>query len=314
GGSLRSALVIFQFATSIILMISTFVIYNQLNFIQSKNLGFDKEQVLIINDAYVLENNRDAFKNEMLSHPGVVSASYSGFLPVENSSRNDNSYSKDPVFDASNGFNMQTWRVDDQYIKTMGMQIVKGRNFSPEFPSDSNAVIINETTEKLLGHENPVGKKIYTTDGPDNDLISYNIIGVVKNFNYETLKQNVGPLCMRLRPSTSLASFKITGNNIPGIIKHAETTWKSMASGMPFSYRFLDDSFDEMYRAEQRIGKIAMIFSLLAIFIACLGLFGLAAFVAEQRTKEIGIRKVLGARVEGIVQLLSVDFIKLVII
>src|SRR5690606_35524586 len=138
--------------------------------------------------------------------------------------------------------------------------------------------------------------------------------GVVKNFNYETLKQNVGPLCMRLRPSTSLASFKITGNNIPDIIKHAETTWKSMASGMPFSYRFLDDSFDEMYRAEQRVGKIAMIFSLLAIFIACLGLFGLAAFVAEQRTKEIGIRKVLGARVEGIVQLLSVDFIKLVII
>ncbi len=314
GVSLRSILVIFQFSSSIILIIATIVIYRQLNFIQTKNLGFNKTQVLIINEAYALGNNTDAFKNELLANPGVTHASFSGYLPVTNSSRSDNSYSKDAVMDASNGFNMQTWTVDDQYINTMGMQIVNGRNFLREFPSDSTAVIINETTEKILGFENPVGEKIYASDGPTGPLIAYNIIGVVKNFHFETLKQNIAPLCMRLGRSTYLASFKVTADKVPEILKQAEATWKSMAPGMPFSYRFLEDSFDDMYRTEQRVGKVAMIFSVLAIFIACLGLFGLAAFMAEQRTKEIGIRKVLGAGVNSIVQLLSKDFIKLVFI
>ena len=143
---------------------------------------------------------------------------------------------------------------------------------------------------------------------------TFTIIGVVKNFNFESLKQGIGPLCFFLRKNGGMASFKVNTANINGLVGKIETLWKQMSPGMPFNYTFLDESFNEMYQSEQRVGKIAIIFSTLAILIACLGLFGLATFIAEQRTKEIGIRKVLGASVQGIVRLLSKDFLKLVAI
>jgi putative ABC transport system permease protein len=311
---LRSLLVVFQFFTSILLIIGTIVIYRQLNYIQTKNLGFNKNQVMIINDAYVLGKNVEAFKNELLQTPGVSSGTLSGYLPVS-SSRSDDTYSTSPVMDAKNGFDMQNWSIDYDYMKTLGMQMEKGRNFSREFGSDSSAVIINETTAKNLGYENPLGHKIYSSIGSSTkQTIAHTIIGVVKNFHFESLKQTIGSLGLFLRKSTGLASFRINAADISGITKQAEKKWKVMAPGMPFSYRFLDDSFDDMYRGEQRVGKIALIFASLAILIACLGLFGLVTFIAEQRTKEIGIRKVLGASVQGIVQLLSKDFMKLVIL
>jgi putative ABC transport system permease protein len=309
---LRSVLVVFQFATSIVLIISTIVVYRQLHYIQTKNLGFNKDQILIINGTYALGNNADAFKNEVLNMPGVSMGTFSSFLPVS-SSRNDNTFSKDAVMDSKNGTDMQIWTIDYDYLKTMGMQIVRGRNFSKEFGSDSSAVLINETTAKVFGFDNPIGKKIYTFD--DNlKTISYTVVGVVKNFHFESLRQQIGPLCMVLGKNIGLASFKVNAASIPALLKNIESRWKALAPGMPFSYQFMDDSFDNMYRAEQRVGTIAMIFSALAILIACLGLFGLSAFTAEQRTKEIGIRKVLGASVQGIVQLLSKDFIRLVLI
>ncbi len=312
--NLRSALVVIQFATSIILIIGTIIVYNQLNYIQTKNLGFNKDEVLIVNGTDALQNNTAAFKNEVLSLPGVTGGTASSFLPVNPSSRNDNSYSKEAVMDAKNGIDMQTWTVDEDYIKTMGMHIIQGRNFSKEFPSDSNAVIINETTAKFLGYTNPVGQKIYTSSDDNSHAVSLNIIAVVQNFNYESLKQNIGPLCMRLGKSDGLVSFKVNSINIQSLVSQIETKWKSMAPGMPFSYRFMDDSFDDMYRNEQRIGAVALIFAILAILIACLGLFGLATYTAEQRTKEIGIRKVLGATVSNVVAMLSKDFLILVII
>lgn len=312
-GSLRSVLVVFQFATSIFLIIGTIVVYRQLNFIQTKNLGYNKDQVLIIDGTSALGNNVEAFKTEVLRMPGVASGTISAFLPVSNSSRNDNTYSKDAVMDTKNGLDMQTWTVDYDYIKTMGMKIIKGRNFSREFGSDSSAVIINETTAGFLGYPDPVGKKIYTFDN-DNKPLSFTIIGVVKNFNFESLRHDVGPLCFHLGKSTYLTSFRVNTGNINSLIAQVREKWKAMAPGMPFSYRFLDESFNDMYRSEQRVGKIALIFSVLAIFIACLGLFGLATFIAEQRTKEIGIRKVLGATVQGIAQMLSRDFMILVAI
>ncbi|MEP6949775.1 MAG: ABC transporter permease [Ginsengibacter sp.] len=308
---LRSVLVVFQFATSIFLIIGTIVIYKQLYYIQTKDIGFKKEQVLIINDVYVLNNNAMAFKNDVLQMNGVLSATISGFLPVDHTNRNNRSYSTGAAIDTKNGFNMEDWVIDYDYIKTMGMQIIKGRNFSKDFGSDSGAVIINEETAKVLGYDDPIGKKIYTSDG-DNKSISFNIIGEVKNFNYESLRQNIGTLGFFLGNNTGLESFKVNASNINNLLIQVEKKWKAMAPGTPFSYRFLDDSFNSMYRSEQRVGKIAMIFSVLAILIACLGLFGLATFVAEQRTKEIGIRKVLGASVQGIVQLLSKDFIIMV--
>jgi putative ABC transport system permease protein len=158
-----------------------------------------------------------------------------------------------------------------------------------------------------------MGKKIYTNDN-NNKTISYTIIGVIKNFNYESLRQNIGPLCFFLGRSTGLASFKVNTKYIQPLVKQIERKWKTMAPALPFSYRFLDDAFDEMYRSEQRIGQIAITFAVLAIMIACLGLFGLATFIAEQRTKEIGIRKVLGATVRNLVAMLSKEFLLLVLI
>jgi len=313
-GGLRSLLVVFQFATSIILIIGTIVIYRQLHFIQTKNLGFNKDQVLIVNDVYSLGNSVEAFKNDVVQMPGIVSGTLSGFLPVTNSSRNDNTFSKEAVMDSKNGFGMQNWTVDYDYLQTMGIQLIKGRNFSKDYGTDSSAIIINEKTAGILGYDDPVGKNIYHLSNPGEPPIMYTIIGVAKNFNYESLKQTIGPLAFFLGKSTGLASFKVKAENIPSLIKSIENKWKAMASGMPFSYRFLDESFSEMYRSEQRAGKIALIFSVIGILIACLGLFGLAAFVAEQRTKEIGIRKVLGASVNGLVGLLSKDFMKLVLV
>jgi hypothetical protein len=180
--------------------------------------------------------------------------------------------------------------------------------------ADSSAVIINETTAKILGYADPIGKKIYTSVDAEGHTAAYNIIGVVKNFNFESLHQDVGPLCFLLGGGGGSGAFKINAANATSLIAQIQNRWKALAPGLPFSYHFLDESFNEMYRAEQRAGKIALIFSVLAIFIACLGLFGLATFIAEQRTKEIGIRKVLGASVQSIVQMLSKDFVILVAI
>jgi len=314
--NLRNVLVVFQFATSIILIVGTIVVYKQLNFIQTKKLGFNKEQVLVVNQTYALGNNTEAFKNEVSKMTGVTGATFATYLPVSNSSRSDNSYSKDAVMDPKNALSAQTWKIDYDYIKTLGMEIVKGRDFSKEFGADSNAVIINETAAKVLGYDDPVGKKIYdnfSTDGV-NKIISYNIIGVVKNFNYESLKQDVGPLIFRLGNRAAATAFKVNTSDIQGLVKNIENKWKTMAAGMPFSYQFLDDAFNDMYKEEQRTGKLGLTFAIIAVLIACLGLFGLATYMAEQRIKEIGVRKVLGATVINITSMLSADFVKLVLI
>ena len=312
--SLRNSLVVFQFATSIILIIGTMIVYSQLNFIKTTKLGFQKDQVLIINNTSVLGKNVESFKNELLKIPGVSKGTVSDYLPVP-SGRSDNAFSKEAVMDAKNGFNMQVWEIDHDYIETFGMEMLKGRNFSKEFGSDSTALIINETAAGLLGYTDPVGKKLYTNNGPDNstNLVPYNIIGVIKNFHYESLRQNIGPLCMRLGNSNGNACFKVNTKNVHTLISQVETKWKTMLPSMPFSYHFLDDAFNNMYMAEQKVGKVAISFSILAILIACLGLFGLVTYAAEQRTKEIGIRKVLGANIRSIVTLLSKDLLRLVL-
>ncbi|MBL0183371.1 MAG: ABC transporter permease [Chitinophagaceae bacterium] len=313
--NLRNGLVIFQFATSIMLIIGTIVVYSQLDYIQTKKLGFNKDQVLIIDRANSLGNNVQAFKNEVLAMPGVTSGTLSSYLPVTNSSRSDNTFSKEAVMDTKNGIDMQSWLVDYDYINTMGMEIVKGRNFSKNYGTDSNAILITETTARLLGYDNPIGKEIYRPgNNPDDPFIAYPIIGVIKDFHFESLHQKLGPLCMKLGDRPGLASFKVSAASTKNLISQIENKWKAMAPGMPFSYRFMSDSFDEMYRSEQRAGTIAIVFAILAILIACLGLFGLVTYMAEQRTKEVGIRKVLGASVSNVVAMLSKDFLFLVLI
>jgi putative ABC transport system permease protein len=314
--NLRNVLVVFQFTTSIVLIVATIIVYNQLHYIQNTKLGFSKDQVLIVDGAYALNNNVQAFKNEVLAMKGVVSGTIGSYIPVSNSSRSDDTYSKEAVMDTKSGLDMQSWTIDYDYLKTMGMEVVKGRNFSKDFGEDSSAILITETTAGLLGYADPVGKMIYAPSGRDgnNSLLPKKIIGVVKDFHYESLRQNIGPLCMRLGKSTGLASFKITAANSVDLIKQIERSWKNLAPGLPFSYRFMSESFNEMYRSEQRAGSIAIVFAILAVLIACLGLFGLITFMAEQRTKEIGVRKVLGASVPNLVTLLSKDFLLLVLI
>lgn len=315
GGNLRNILVVFQFAVSLILIISTVVVYKQLEYIQTKNIGFEKDQILILDETGALKENQDAFKNDILQLAGVKQGSQSQYLPVSNSNRNDNTFSREALMTDKNGLNMQVWKIDHDYIPTLGMELALGRNFSKEFGSDSSAVIINEAAAKILGYDEPIGKNIYTSDGNTSDQnIRLNIIGVVKNFHFESLREDIGPLCFRLGQNSNGMIFKISGTSMSQIVGQIESKWKNMAPGMPFNYRFLDDSFDDMYRAEMRIGKVAMIFSFLTILIACLGLFGLVTFMTELRVKEIGIRKVLGANELSIIRLILKDFFKLVFI
>ncbi len=311
-GGLRSVLVVFQFAISIVLITGTFIIYKQLNYIQNENLGYQKDHVLIINDSYALGNNIDAFKNEMLNVPGVISGTKSAFLPIP-SSRNFSAFYKEAAMVSASGITMQRWDVDYDYLKTLGIKLLEGRNFSRDFVSDSTAIILNEAAVKQLDYNNPLNKAIYTWVGGGR-VVKYNIIGVVKNFHFESFHQEIGPLCFVLKRSSGLVSFKISSAKIPFVIKEAENKWKKMAPGMPFSYKFLDDSFTEVYKADQRVGIIALTFASLAIIVACLGLFGLVTFLTEQRTKEIGVRKVLGASVPSIFLMLSKEFIKWIII
>ena len=310
--NLRSTLVVFQFFTTILLITGTIVIYKQLSYIQSTKIGFNKDQVLVVDIPSMSRSTAESFKTEISKLSSVKKSSFAGFLPVSNSSRNDNTWSTEAVMNEKTGFNMQNWRIDYDYIPTLGMEIIKGRNFSPEYGGDSTALIINEATAALIGGGDPVGKKLYSSNG--QTPIVYTVIGVVKNFNYESLRKNVSPLSFRLGNNRWAAAFRVDTKDMKNLLAQVEAKFKTMAPGMPFSYNFLDESFDRMYRDEQRIGKVAFSFSFLAILIACLGLFGLATYMAEQRTKEIGIRKVLGASVSGIVQMLSKDFVKLVLI
>jgi putative ABC transport system permease protein len=312
---LRSALVVFQFSISIFLIIGTIVVYRQLGYIQTTNLGFKKENVLIVDGTEALGNNARAFKEEIQKYPEVLGGAFSGYLPVTPSARADQTFSREAIMDSKTGFNMETWWIDDNYLPTLGIEVVKGRNFSKDFGGDSSGIIINEIAAQIIGHADPIGKKIYTTDNQDaSTMKAYTIVGVVKNFHFESLRQAIGPLSMRLGEVTYTTAFSVNTSDIKGLVAKIENKWKEMAPSHPFSYRFLDESFDNMYRQEQRVGRVAMSFAILTIVIACLGLFGLANYIAEQRTKEIGVRKVLGASVPNIVQMLSRDFLKLVLI
>ncbi len=314
GGYLRNSLVVFQFVISVMLIIGTLVIYRQLGYIQSKALGYDKEQVLIIDNAYALGTQTKAFKQQMLSLPNVESGTVSSYMPTP-SSRSDDTFFPEGQSLKEKGLNMQKWEVDEDYAQTLGLKVTKGRFFSKEFPSDSLAMVLNEEAARMFGFSDPIGKRIVTLDGPQaNNEIVYTVVGVVKNFHYESLRKNIGALSMTLENSPGMFAFRLKTDDVLTSVKKAEATWKQMAPGQPFEYRFMNKDFDATYRAETRVGSIFITFALLSILIGCLGLFGLAAFTAERRTKEIGVRKVLGASVGNIAAMLSKDFLKLVLI
>ena len=311
-GLMRSGLVIFQFTASVILIIGTFIVYNQLHYIQNKKLGYDKEQVLILNDTYLLGEQAESFKNEMLAYPEIVNATITNYLPVTPSNRNLSAVFPDGERDSKRASSIQNWLVDFDYIETMGMNIIEGRDFSREYSTDTDAVIINQAASEQFSWDKPLEHKVGRVVSMQGDFKLYQVIGVVEDFHYETLRANIGPVVMFLGNNTSRISFRINTDNISSTIGLFEKKWKEFLPNQPIDYAFMDERFENMYRAEQRIGKIFGVFTTLAVFIGCLGLFGLAAFTAEQRTKEIGIRKVLGATAPGIIRLLMKEFVILI--
>jgi len=311
GGALRSFLVVLQFSISIFLIIGTLVIYNQLHYIQNRDLGYNRNQVLIIEHAFELGDHAKTFKQEIKQLPGVTNATLSGYLPIK-STRGTGIFYKEAVADPKKSLFPQIWSIDEDYISTLAMKIKSGRDFSAQMPSDSNAIVINETAAKFLGFTDPVNKVVYrSSGGPNPTYKPYTIIGMVKDFNFSSLRDNISPVVMQLNTDNSSLSIKVNTANIPALLSQIESKWKGFTPAH-FQYTFMDQDFDAMYRSEQRIGTIFIAFTTLAIVIACLGLFGLAAYAAEQRTKEIGIRKVLGASIANITGMLSLDFIKLV--
>ena len=314
GGWLRSFLVVFQFSISIFLIIGTLVIYNQLKYIQNKDLGFKRDQVLVVHNVYTVGNQTNIFKQEVKKLKNVINATLTGYLPTEGQG-NSSTFFEDHSMDVKKALSTQVWRVDDDYIPTLGMKMVMGRNFSKDMSTDSSAVIINETAARKLAFTDPLNKELYyPTDSYGKKIRRMHIIGVVKDFNFSSLRENVTPVILTYGNDWGALGIKIKTANIPALIDQVKYKWKQFAPDQQFDYSFMDSDFDSTYRTEQQAGTIFITFTSLAIIIACLGLFGLAAYAAEQRTKEIGIRKVLGANVSTIVAMLSKDFLLLVLL
>ncbi|APQ16984.1 ABC transporter permease [Maribacter hydrothermalis] len=311
-GRVRNALVIFQFSISVFLIVSTLVVFQQLNYIQSKDLGFTKDQVVLINEMGALGSKTKAFKEQITDMANVESATLSNYYPTP-SWRSDTSYFQEGARDQESAIQMQEWAVDTDYLKTMEMELVAGRNFNPQYASDSTAILINEATLPILNMsaEEALGVRISEEIDLENPRY-YTIIGVIKDFHYSSLRNNIRALGMSLNSDAENMAVRISGGDYANTIAAIESRWNAMAPGQPLDYRFMDEAFNTTYEAEQKLSQIFFIFTMLSIFIACLGLFGLAAFNAEKRTKEIGVRKVLGATVSQISYRLTVDFLKLV--
>ena len=313
-GWLRNSLVVFQFGISIFLLVGTTVIYRQLNYIHNRELGFDRDHVLIVENTWHLGNDVRAFKEKLLKLPDVEGATMTGFLPTSDS-RNDDAIFLSPDMDTKKAISMQTWQIDENYIPVLGMKMATGRNFSKEFLTDSNAAIVNEAAVRLMQGADPFRQSLYEMeDLQTKKLDKYHIVGVVKDFNFNSLRQVVTPMVLFLHENRGQLALRVHPANVQRLVGEIGETWRQMAPSQPFAYTFMDDDFNNIYKTEQRMGGISLSFSLLAIFIACLGLFGLAAYAAEQRTREIGIRKVLGASVGGIISLLSRDFLRLIVV
>ncbi len=313
--AIRKGLVVFQFVISISLILAVVIIWQQMNLIRNQDLGFNKNQQIILPfQSITSANNYIALKNEMVKNPKIVSitagSSYPGIQLIE-----------DQLFYAQgntmkDNVDIHFARVNDNYISTLGYKILIGRPLSSNLQADSNAIVLNETAIKQLGFssKNAIGKKIYSQ--LNNQLFAREIVGVVKDFNYKSLHETISPFGLIKLLGNDQIHYLIANvqkGDYKDVIADIEKVWKKINPDTPFEYSFLDQDFQRNYEKEERSAGIIIYFTLIAIVIACLGLFGLATFTAEQRTKEIGIRKVLGASVISITSLLSIDFLKLVL-
>jgi putative ABC transport system permease protein len=311
----RKALVVAQFSISLVMLICTWIVYQQLNYMRDKDLGYDREQVLTIDyqDRQASEKY-NAFRKLMLDNPNIQSIATAS-SPVSNIGGRS-------IFtvESNTGMKEMAFRptlIDQDYIKTMGMKLLDGRGFSRDFPSDtSNAVVINEAVVKRLNWDNPIGKKILLGTVPadgKNPPPPAQVVGVIRDFHQQSLYNPIEPLIMICREANSVIHVRIKTVNTAATISFISNKWQEIYPDRPFEYRFLDQDFESAYHADELRGQIFTVFSMLTILIACLGLFGLATFTTEQRVKEIGVRKVLGGSVSSVVLLLSKDFTRLVL-
>lgn len=311
--SLRSGLVVFQFAISIALIIATIVVFQQLHFMQNKTLGFDTEQELVINDTYLLQQTQQVLKEQLLSDSRVISLTLTRDVPVASKTHDGTqAFAKATTQkEKSAEIHIDKFHVDEDYVKTLGLKIIKGRNLSREFTTDSSAVVINESAVGAFGltDTDPIGKTIVMSGQHE-----YSIIGVVKDFHYASVKEKITPMVMLLGGNNGSIIAKVKTSAINGLLADVKNKWNALNPGGPFSYSFIDEKFASVYAAEEKTGKIFTLFAAISIIIASLGLFGLSAFSTEQRTKEIGVRKVLGASIQNVVLLLSKEFLYMVLI
>jgi putative ABC transport system permease protein len=309
-GRLRRILVVFQFAVSILLIIGTMIMYRQIKYMLHKDVGFNKEQLLVINRAQALGSKMKSFKEAVKNIPGVINIASSTALPGRNN--NNNGYMiegrKDETFLAMTGW------IDYNFLETLEMTIVSGRNFDESFTTDQQACLINETAVKDFNITD-LDKARFMVPGDSGKVNYMPVIGVVKNFNFESLRNPIGPYIFRFQDDGMLWGYltvRLSAQNYQETINAIETIWKEYVSNNPLQYYFVDEDFEQMYIQEKHNAQLAVIFSILAIFIATLGLFGLTSFTVEQRTKEIGVRKAMGSSILGIYFVISREIILLV--
>ncbi|HWB27246.1 MAG TPA: ABC transporter permease [Chitinophagaceae bacterium] len=315
---MRNGLVVFQFGVSIALIICTIIVFQQLRFAQNKDLGLKKDNVVILPNMEKMHNSQEeTFRQQLTSMPGVANASITSDVPGVAFYGFTDFYipvPSDPTEHLSKDITLTSLVTDEYFIPSLKMQLLSGRNFSKDF-NDSTSVIVNETTVKQVGWKHPLGKYITY---PGGDGQQFKVIGVVKDFNVQSLRNVVTPFALfhvssktnQLNTSYAIISARTT--EMPALMKNIENKWKEFLPGVPFEYSFLDKDYEALYRADERMGSVFGVFTFFSILVACLGLFGLSIYTAERRTKEIGVRKVLGASVQSVVTLLSADFLKLV--
>jgi putative ABC transport system permease protein len=319
GRSLRSGLVVFQFAISVILIICTLVVNRQMDYMTSERLGFNKEQTVIIERTDLLGENTRAFKNELRNINGVTNLTGASAFPGQ---ENYFGVSWASVENRNEQITGRGIIVDDEYAKTLELEIVEGRFFSKDFPTDSLTVVLNEKAASELGLTDPIGKRLVTPQGflnaEDGTSYTYVVIGVIKDFHYQSLHEPITPLIFtnasRFNNVSGLTAIHIEGNTFDNVLSEIEVVWKKFVADKPLTYQFLDQTIEDQYQVERTSRKVFTFFSFITIFIACIGLLGLAAYTTRQRVHEIGVRKVLGASVGNIVSMLSKDFIKLVLL
>ena len=307
---LRSILIVLQFTVTIVILIGTVVVNRQLHYMQNKESGFDKENILLVHRSDVLKNRIDAFKEQVEQQTNVIAAANATSIPT--TSYSDNAHWLEG-WDRNDIFTLASTRVSYDLDQALGIEMASGRFFSRDMPSDSSGVVINEAAVRALGLEDPLNNR-FMQPGEDGQPDNFKpIIGVVKDFHYASMQAEIGPMAMHFMPGNyeGLICIRLGKGERAETVARVEEIWKEFSTDAPFTYTWMDEEFEKLFHTERRTSQILTVFSLLSIFITCLGLLGLISYTTNQRTREIGIRKIMGASVQIVMRLLSREMFNL---